>query len=569
MLFVTEHQDGEHSAAQNLLDVCVCGRDYTRRVQHNGNNYFIRMRDMKKYIETLAILMALFCACSCSKESAEPTDKGSEKQPSAIGKIPLTFSVGTSKTVLDPSTGAINFNEGDKISIFDGDAKNNEFTNTTPGNNKPSVTFQGEVTKEADTYYALYPYQENAGFSEGTITNVSLPASQNATMNSFDPNANISVGATSSSNLVLMNVCSLLKIVVEPGESYSKAVITSNDGTAMCGTINISFDVEGNPVVGGEITNGSSSVTLTGNMVSATDPTNYYVVVLPKTYTKGFTVRLYKEGQEGAAAMKYTSSSVTIERAKIGNFGHIEAGLLLPGVFTVNSEGKKVQFARGNLWCNETTSPKTYGFENNQYEIVFGEATPDATSHRTHFFKANYQDSKTSNMLFANPDSEINPYKGWETLTNDEWSYLLGLSTSKRSCTNKYANAVVAGNPGLLIFPDDNKWPDGVTMPTEINKPVYFKSAPQYTFEEFSKLEQSGFVFLAGQGRLYRNTSYKYVYDNLYDSKNGYGYGRYVTSDMGNTNVKFLNFSHQDTNFNPGTLGNYGYSIRLVCPVAQ
>lgn len=576
MLFVTEHQDGEHSAAQNLLDVCVCGRDYTRRVQHNGNNYFIRMRDMKKYIETLAILMALFCACSCSKESAEPTDKGSEKQPSAIGKIPLTFSVGTSKTVLNPSTGAINFNEVDKISIFDGDAKNNEFTNTTPGNNQPSVNFHGEVTKEADTYYALYPYQENAEFSEGTITNVSLPASQIATMNSFDPKANISVGATSSSNLVLMNVCSLLKIVVEPGESYSEAVITSNDGTAMCGTISISFDDDGNPVIGDNITDVSSSVTLSGAMGSDEAQTVYYAVVLPKTYTKGFTVRLYKDGV--AAAMKYTSSSVTIERAKIGNFGHIEASRL-PGVFTVNSERKKVQFARGNVYTPDNNA--TYLFESLQYDyhtykspsgkkyysVVNGEKIQEASNSTNNGYVAK-RNGKVADIIGSFP--------GFRVLTQAEAEYLLlsretgvTITVNNNTVENaRFAKTRVNGISVLMLFPDGMKFPENLASTTSnnhtftadvntIGSGAKWNQKNDFSLEDFRILESLGVVVIPAISRLSGTT--------LATSIDGTSESLYIPlSDNGSTFLdKCISISYSNVNTSTNT-DAYAMPLRLV-----
>lgn len=524
---------------------------------------------MKNNIKILAILMAAVCMFGCNKLEDNPIggpeNEGIKEQKEA-SKVPMTFSVGTVKTTLQPG-GAIYFNHDDEISIFDG-TDNNEFLNTATKDNLESVTFRGEAN-EVSRYYALYPYQVGASLNGNTINNVNLPACQTATKNSFDPAANISVDISENTQLELKNVCSLFKIVVNAGEEYNKAVITNNDGTPICGTLNISFDEDGYPVA--NVSNGSATITLEGTMDSDKEQTAYYAVILPKTYSQGFTVKLYKEGQEGAVAMKVTSTSVPIGRAQIANIGHIETGLLLPGVFSVSAT-EKVQFARGNLWCNETTSPITYGFENDQYTAAYG----STTAHRTHYFKKHY--SNNSKVIFESADSPDNPCKGWRTLSNDEWSYLLGFSKTSRG-GYKYAKCMVNGLGGVLIFPDscsdDENWPLDINRkPNRINtlNGSYWDSNPKYTIEEFSQLESAGFVFLPVNGRMnndFPDNSYGSQFNNNNKKENfDTGSSHYISSNISSQSqhvatclfFTYAAFQIDDSN------SNYGYSIRLVCP---
>ena len=104
----------------------------------------------------------------------------------------------------------VTWQSGDAISIFDGTA-NRKFTTTQSGE---SVVFTGEA-KKADSYYALYPYQENAKLDGNTIKYVTIPNVQEVSSGSFDASANISVAqATSDLQLAFKNVGSLVRFSV-------------------------------------------------------------------------------------------------------------------------------------------------------------------------------------------------------------------------------------------------------------------------------------------------------------------------------------------------------------------
>ena len=128
---------------------------------------------------------------------------------------------------------------------------------------------------------------------------------------------------------------------------------------------------------------------------------------------------------------------------------HISGALF--GTFTVNSSGKKVYFAKGNLWygkASEEAESATFNFEENQY----GYSVKYDGKHRcfvrdedhiSHFMwsknanvslAVNYDDlSASDNDVFftnasqttSNPNFTVNGQKGvWRALSNEEAFYL-------------------------------------------------------------------------------------------------------------------------------------------------
>ena len=112
---------------------------------------------MKKTFKTMLALMAgAMTFTGCTSDILENTP---EQIPSALKPMTFTATQESDATRAAIVGTAINWTEGDKISIFDGATENNgnqAFTLTGEAG-KPSGTFEGEATT-ATTYYALYPY---------------------------------------------------------------------------------------------------------------------------------------------------------------------------------------------------------------------------------------------------------------------------------------------------------------------------------------------------------------------------------------------------------------------------
>lgn len=482
---------------------------------------------MKNFIKVFGIVMAVVCTMACSKQENEYKKPEEPQKPVEVVKVPMTFSVETTKTVLD-GDGNVLFNSSDKISIFDGSG-NNEFKNSTKDDRKPSVKFTGNADGEAGTYYALYPYQGDADLEGTTITGVILPAEQTATAGSFDPAANLSVAVTTNRSLRLMNVCTLLKIVVDAGEHYGKAVICSNDGSTLCGTINVSFN-DGKPVA--TVTAASSSVTLTGTIGDNTNQTIYYIPVLPGTHAKGFYVKLYPTAESTfATATKYVGSSVTLERQNVANFGHIKPDVL-PGEFTINSNGDKVRFARGNVftpddgvsYCLEAfqydyhtiKSPSGGKF----YSCVNGTKVLESRDSKNKGYLA--QKNNSVSLIVGNVEGY-----GWRVPMQSELYYMLFQRTTNVTINDgtmsttsaRFVTAKVNDIPVLMIFPDSMTFPSDVEQSikdwqtqnkygfaTYVNNAGAGQDWPKkmnFTIEQFNKLQSLGVVAIPGAGKYY------------------------------------------------------------------
>ncbi len=152
---------------------------------------------------------------------------------------------------------------------------------------------------------------------------------------------------------------------------------------------------------------------------------------------------------------------------------------LLPGEFSVGAD-KKVQFTKGNLWCNTTTSPVTYAFETNQYDYpVATDYTSDGTkdgtwygTHVGHFFWTTAAADSYAQHYYNNSFTNTTSDKFWldgsdadhkltvsgtsdlYVLSKAEWEYLIETRANASSLYKK--SVTVAGKAGCLIIAPDN-----------------------------------------------------------------------------------------------------------------
>ena len=139
----------------------------------------------------LLFASAALLFAGCAKENITPTENPDNAQK---GDITLSFNasqtgfgtkaaIGATTTDTEGATfTAINWQESDKISVFDGAGTNCQFNTKDFNAEAPtSCTFEGTVTELATDYTAVYPYTKSATISEtGVISGVTLPATQTA-----------------------------------------------------------------------------------------------------------------------------------------------------------------------------------------------------------------------------------------------------------------------------------------------------------------------------------------------------------------------------------------------------
>ena len=202
------------------------------------------------------------------------------------------------------------------------------------------------------------------------------------------------------------------------------------------------------------------------------------------------------------------SRTITLGEADVTYSASFISSDLIPGLFTVNSDGKQVFFSRGNLYWNDLE----YCFEDNQY-TVHTKSSAEPKNHIAHFYwskssdvarsLSNYSDAGTSSDVFFanNPEFKVNEHTGWSVLTSGEWKYLL----DTRNQDNKFAKAKIHNMNGLLIFPDGYSLPsgyisDGETGMSKSNDKKAGFPSENIPDETWFGMDAAGVVFLPAAG---------------------------------------------------------------------
>lgn len=247
--------------------------------------------------------LSLFAACS-SKEEAVPS----------LQEVILTAKTeanDATRTILDEDYTTVLWMPKESISVFRG-GKMVEFTSTNT-EKTPSAQFKGTFpeTSGDKVIYGLYPYSAEASISTDVIS-TSLPAEQIAVAGTFDNNLFISVARTEVYEMSFRNVCSGLRFMLNRNDIQTVTFL-SNGGEPLAGKFSVGFDRDGKPAVQ-TVEEGSSEV-----MLSAPDGKIfdsgvwYYVVTLPTSLSKGYTLLLEGDGVQGTVR---SSNAISLNRSK-------------------------------------------------------------------------------------------------------------------------------------------------------------------------------------------------------------------------------------------------------------
>ena len=312
---------------------------------------------MKKYIQSMMAFAAIVSFASCSSE-----DNNTTIENESATKV-MTFTAtqegdeqSTRAAISSTESKVINWQEGDQISIFDG-TKNNQFT-LKEGAGTKSATFTGEAL-ESGSYAAVYPYQLNASLSGNDVTNVTLPATQTATANSFDKEAALMIAEGTNTTLEFKNAVGYVKVT--PKFACSKIVLKAAGASEyLAGRCTLSYG-EGMPSIA-FTSDRSTSITLSGNI---TANTAYYIAVPAVTLSTGWSISF--TDNTGDVYTRKGSNSITFKRNTIinlGEFSRTDNKLELTlsqngdvpadkqvdmGVFNIGGTKYRLIFAKSNL----------------------------------------------------------------------------------------------------------------------------------------------------------------------------------------------------------------------------
>ena len=178
----------------------------------------------------------------------------------------------------------------------------------------------------------------------------------------------------------------------------------------------------------------------------------------------------------------------------------------LTGAFSINADGDKIAFSKGNLQATYGGSDWTWAFAAHQYDVIgnavantaiTGSGTVSANGTVDLFgwsTSATYYGINNTNVSGKHPGDFIDwgetIAEGWRTLTRDEWGYLFETRTDAAS---KYGHATVAGIHGIIILPDSYKG-------TAINADHSDWSDNTISAEDWAAYEANGVAFLPAAG---------------------------------------------------------------------
>ena len=263
----------------------------------------------------------------------------------------------------------IRWHEDDRVSIFNKLTYNQQYQFTGKTGDKTGdfqkVEGDGYVTGNTiNDIVAVYPYQQGTSIAEDEALSVELPADQVYAQNSFGRGTNTMVSVTSGNVLMFKNVGAYLMFSLY-GEDISVSSITlkGNNGEKLSGKAYVTMplnDVPSTQVVG-DATDASSAITLRCETpvalnASAAECTEFWFVVPPVTFSRGFTITITQAN--GGTVEKSTSRSVSLTRNKRSRMEPVvveKAALPEPEMVDL---GLSVMWATCNVGAS---SPEEYG----------------------------------------------------------------------------------------------------------------------------------------------------------------------------------------------------------------
>lgn len=261
--------------------------------------------------------LAAVALVACEKEQLKDPEKDQgDETPDVVEpqleEIEFTAETVDVKTALDSDGTTVVWSEGDRISVWDGEA-NREFTASAINGKK--VTFKGQALNlKEGTYYAVYPYSVDNEF-EGSVVKCAVPAVQTALEGGYDKAANISVASSAAAerSFTFKNVCGLAMFTLDAKMTDVTEVWFSGT-SALAGAFSADLSAEDLTVVPSADV---KKFSLTGVEAGGT----YYVPVLPSSHTSiAFTL------VKGESLAEITGSKpVEFKSAVRTDFGSLSA----------------------------------------------------------------------------------------------------------------------------------------------------------------------------------------------------------------------------------------------------
>ena len=253
---------------------------------------------MKKNLFMVAAV-ALMAFAACNKEEINDGAKPSY-YVEFVAEAANEDAQPDSKTTYDQNNKKTLWENGDAISV---NGKRFETNELSEGGLSARFVNTDELEESfGSPFLAAYPYSDELTFNGSTVSGLVI----DATPALDSKGSNMAIAYQSEGNtLSFKNITSMIRFSVAM-DGVTEVEISSNNGSPIAGTIEVDWN-NGVPSIK-NISNGSESITVTGNFVKGT---KYYVNVIPTTIETGVTIRL-----NGIIA-KSKKTSVTLGRSKM------------------------------------------------------------------------------------------------------------------------------------------------------------------------------------------------------------------------------------------------------------
>ena len=422
----------------------------------------VKRMKMKKYIQSMMAFAAIVSFASCSSEDNTTIENESATKVMTFTATQEGDEQSTRAAISTSDSKVINWESEDKISLLYS-SKNKEFT-LTDGAGSTSGKFSGEA-EQSTSYTAVYPYQSIASLSGDEVTNVTLPATQTATYNSFDKNAALMMAKSDNTTLEFKNAVGYVK--VKPKFACSKIVLqTAVASEYLAGKCTLSYG-DGMPSIA-FTSDQSTSITLSGTI---TANTVYYIAVPAVTLSAGWSISF--TDYTGDVYTRTGSKSITFKRNTIinlGEFSRTDNNLKLTltqngivsadkqvdmGVFNIGGTKYRLIFTKSNLTTTGLAAKESdygdyfaWGATEPWYSSISGNTFTWKEGKRGYnkanapYYNGSYTKYTTAGNTLEAADDAANKILGgdWQIPTQAIWQALVNNSTKGLNSGYKFTN---------------------------------------------------------------------------------------------------------------------------------
>jgi len=272
--------------------------------------------------------------------------------PDIEAKVESEQKTRTSLSVDESGAGTIYWNQSDKIDVFFG-TKKVQYTSQNSSDATTATFKTSETVSGSDVFmnniWGLYPSNSSSSCNGSSVT-TELPSTQFGVPGTFDDDLFLSLAHSSSTSLQFYNVCGGIKFSLARDDIES-ITFKGNNNENIAGWINLSFS-GGRPKA--TVVSAYNTITITPKQGQTFAPdTFYYLVTLPVTLSKGFTMTyVTRFGEEGI--LNYTDSSVSLKRSvfstksRIDSYADLNGGIdfyrtIDMGAFKFSCDGYSLQ----------------------------------------------------------------------------------------------------------------------------------------------------------------------------------------------------------------------------------